>query len=87
MPTKLKNPKAACGICGGEFSATTITHEEKRDGRIYIFQNVPALVCKACGELWIEEKTLQQIDRLIKEGRPVRKIEAPVYDFALEQVK
>ena len=50
-------------------------------GPIYLFQNVPAKVCTACGEIWIDEEVLQQIDKLIEYGVPVRKVETPVYDF------
>jgi YgiT-type zinc finger domain-containing protein len=71
-----------CALCGGEMQATTITHEEKRDSNIYLFQHVPALVCTACGEIWIDEAVLQQIDQLIEHGVPVRKVETPVYDFS-----
>jgi YgiT-type zinc finger domain-containing protein len=70
-----------CAVCGGEMQATTITHEEKRDNNIYLFQNVPAKVCTACGEIWIDEEVLQEIDKLIEYGVPVRKVETPVYDF------
>jgi len=70
-----------CAVCGGELQATTITHEEKRDSQIYLFQNVPAKVCTACGEIWIDEEVLQEIDKLIETGVPVRKVETPVYDF------
>jgi YgiT-type zinc finger domain-containing protein len=70
-----------CAVCGGELEATTITHEVKRGTHIYLFQNVPAKVCSACGEIWIDEEVLQQIDRLIETGVPVRKVETPVYDF------
>jgi YgiT-type zinc finger domain-containing protein len=70
-----------CAVCGGELEATTITHEVKRDSHIYLFQNVPAKVCTACGEIWIDEEVLQVIDRLIETGVPVRKVETPVYDF------
>jgi YgiT-type zinc finger domain-containing protein len=70
-----------CAVCGGELQTTTITHEEKRDGQIYLFQNVPAKVCTACGEIWIDEEMLQEIDKLIESGVPVRKVETPVYDF------
>ena len=70
-----------CAVCGGELEATTITHEVKRGTHIYLFQNVPAKVCTACGEIWIDEEVLQQIDRLIETGVPVRKVETPVYDF------
>ena len=71
-----------CAVCGGELHATTLTHEEKRDSQRYLFQNVPAKVCPACGELWIDEEVLQQIDKLIEYGVPVRHSEPPVYDFS-----
>jgi YgiT-type zinc finger domain-containing protein len=79
MTTTSNNQR--CAVCGGELQATTITHEEKRDSQIYLFQNVPAKVCTACGEIWIDEEVLQQIDKLIEYGAPVRKVETPVYDF------
>lgn len=70
-----------CAVCGGALQETTITHEERRGAEHYIFQNVPAKVCTACGELWIDEEVLQTLDRLIAEGVPVRKVETPIYDF------
>ena len=79
MTTKTNHPR--CAVCGSELQATTITHEEKRDSQIYLFQNVPAKVCTACGEIWIDEEVLQEIDKLIETGVPVRKVETPVYDF------
>ena len=79
MTTKTNNQ--LCAVCGGELEATTITHEVKRDSNSYVFQNVPAKVCTACGEIWIDEEVLQVIDRLIESGVPVRKVETPVYDF------
>jgi YgiT-type zinc finger domain-containing protein len=79
MTTTSNNQR--CAVCGGELEATTITHEEKRGSQIYLFQNVPAKVCTACGEIWIDEEVLQQIDQLIEYGVPVGKVETPVYDF------
>jgi YgiT-type zinc finger domain-containing protein len=70
-----------CAVCGGELQETTITHEVKRGTHIYLFQNVPAQVCTACGEIWIDEKVLQVIDRLIETGVPVAKVETPIYDY------
>lgn len=82
MKTKTKFPKERCAVCGGRLQRTTITHEERRGTNLYLFQNVPAQVCTACGEIWIEEATLHEIDRLIREGEPIQKVETPVYDFA-----
>ncbi len=42
---------------------------------------MPAKVCDACGELWIDEEVLQEIDCLIMRGVPVRAVETPVYNF------
>lgn len=87
MKTKTKHPKERCAVCGGELRATTITHQERRGSNLYLFQNVPAQVCRACEEIWIEEATLQEIERLIREGEPIRKVETPVYDLAVAGVK
>ena len=80
MPSK--SPKEACAACGGKLTATTISHEDRRGDKFYIFDHVPAQVCDRCGEVWIEEKMLQEIDRLIAQGRPTRTEEIPVFDFA-----
>ena len=85
--TKTHDKKERCAVCGGTLRDTTITHEERRGLEVYLFQNVPAQVCEACGEIWIEEKTLQEIDRLIKQGQPARKVETPVFDFPLARAK
>ncbi len=49
----------SCAICGGQVKPTTITHEERRGNQLHLFQNVPALVCNACGEIWIDEAVLK----------------------------
>lgn len=83
MRTKAQTPKERCAVCGGQLCPTTVTHEERRGTNLCLFRNVPAQVCTACGEIWIEEATLREIDRLIREGEPVHKVETPVYDFAV----
>jgi len=79
---KKKNPPV-CAICGGQLRRTAITHEEKRGAKIYLVENVPAKICRACGEVWIAGTTLKEIGRLIQEGAPVRKVATPVYDFTV----
>jgi YgiT-type zinc finger domain-containing protein len=83
MRTKARSPKERCAVCGGSLRPTTITHEERRRSRLYLFQHVPAHVCTVCGEVWIDEATLREVDRLLRKGEPVRKLEPPVYDFAV----
>ena len=87
MGGKARRRSLLCTLCGGHLRKTAITHEEKRGKKLYLIQNVPARVCGSCGEVWIEGTTLQEIDSLIQEGQPVRKVETPVYDFALAGAK
>jgi YgiT-type zinc finger domain-containing protein len=83
MKTKARLPKERCAVCGGTLRPTMITHEERRRSRLYLFQHVPAQVCTVCGEAWIDEATLREVARLLRKGEPVRKLETPVYDFAV----
>jgi YgiT-type zinc finger domain-containing protein len=81
MRSKSK-PQNLCAVCDGKLKDTTITHEERRGNQLYLFQNVPVQVCEACGEVWIDEAVLQEIEQLIETGQPVREISTPVFDLA-----
>lgn len=83
MTLQQSQQKSICAVCGGKLEATTLTHEERRGTDIYLFQHVPALVCSVCGEIWIEETTMKEIDRLLHSGAPTHTVETPVYDFVL----
>ncbi len=87
MSTKTRRRKLLCALCGGRLRKTVITHEEKRGTKLYLVRNVPAKACGSCGEVWIAGTTLEGIARLIRKGEPVRKIETPVYDFAVAIAK
>ncbi len=77
------NTQNLCAVCGGKLKDTIITHEERRGSQLYLFQNVPAQVREICGEIWIDEAVLQEIDQLIENGQPVRQQQTPVFDLAL----
>ncbi len=81
MTDQPTSKRERCAICGGDLRPSTITHEEKRGGQIYLFEHVPVQVCSACGEVWIAESTLRKIDQLILDGTPVRTVQTPVYEF------
>jgi YgiT-type zinc finger domain-containing protein len=89
MPRVKSQPKLErCAVCGGQVrSATVDSHEEPRGADLHLFRNVPAQVCQTCGEVWIAETTLQDIDRLIERGTaPTAIVETPVYDLSQDAV-
>jgi len=74
--------KEQCPLCGGEYKKEIITHEEWWGDKLYVFKNVPALVCENCGEVYFSDKVLRTMDKIIRENeQPEEKIEAPVFQL------
>jgi len=79
----MANKKRFCPLCGGALVKKTIKHEERRNGELYIFENVKALVCDQCGEEYLSAETLEEMDQVVRGARkPTRKVETPVFDLA-----
>lgn len=79
--------KERCALCGKPLRKAHVTHDERRKKNLYLFENLPALVCTGCGEVWIEETTLQEVDHLIQKGKPIRNQLTPVFDLKLPRAR
>jgi len=74
-----------CRSCGSRntFKDRKVSYPFKLDGRIVIFENVPALVCHQCGETLLRPETVKLMEELGRGERPPSRIEqVPVYDLA-----
>ncbi len=75
MPTK-------CAQCGGTLESRTITHTQPWGDELYEFENVPALVCRQCGEVWLQEHVVQLVDQVIqKQLQPKKYHKVPVFSL------
>lgn len=77
-----------CPVCGGTMENSTITHEQHDpSGVFYVVHNVPASVCKQCGEVYLEAVVLEKLENIIKHTEPIKKVETPtsVFDFVKTQ--
>jgi len=62
---------------------TKVTYSLLLGGKVYIVENVPARVCKETGEQYFSPETVEHLQAIIKGGRkPVRVVEAPVFEYA-----
>jgi YgiT-type zinc finger domain-containing protein len=56
------------------------------DDRLVVIEDVPALVCDACGEQYYDDNTVVMLDLLRGNGFPaeqaVREVRVPVFSFA-----
>ena len=61
----------------------TVTYTLIKDGKFYIFEEVPARVNLETGEQFFSPQTVARLQQMISGNRPPqRTIETPVYAFA-----
>jgi len=76
------NP-STCAQCGGTLERQIVTHTQPWGEELYEFENVPALVCRQCGEVWLEAGVGQLIDKIIQQQpRPKKYRQVPVFSLA-----
>jgi hypothetical protein len=76
------SPHTATSLTHGVWRRTgSYTFADTNVTFLSLFRHVPAQVCSACGEIWMEETTSSEIDRLITEGQPTRKVEPRYTSF------
>jgi YgiT-type zinc finger domain-containing protein len=69
-----------CSIkgCPGEYVARRIVHTLRKDGKLLVFENVPAEVCDVCSDTLLSPDTIRRIESLMREQAEPQS-HAPVY--------
>ena len=74
--------KDLCVFCSGEMENKTITVSRDWGGRITVFKNVPAQVCKKCGEPYFSLQIMKEMEqKLLKKTKPKLLLKVPVYNL------
>lgn len=61
----------------------TVTYTLEKNGQLFIVENVPARVNAETGEQFFSPETVERLREIIRGGgKPVRVIEAPVFNYA-----
>ncbi len=81
MKTQRKE-SGPCSFCGGELEDARVDHTYRWQGKIYVFEDVPAEVCKQCGEKYFEARTVEAMERtVLNKAKPSRTLRVPVFLF------
>jgi len=76
----MKKKYSDCFYCGGIVQEQIISRELRWKGNLFIIENIPAGVCKQCGEKFLEPQVAKNIDRVLQnKTKPAKKIAVPVY--------
>lgn len=55
-----------CSNCGTALMEANILYEVIVEEELFQIEDVPALVCRNCGEEWIEQEVREDIEAIIK---------------------
>jgi YgiT-type zinc finger domain-containing protein len=67
----------------GTYEARRVRFVSQAGGQVVAFDNVPAEVCRQCGEQIFSAKTVQAMEERRAGGTtPTKMIDTPVYDLA-----
>lgn len=72
-----------CEYCNGEVREKTVTVPYRHKGKLVIIENVPARVCRRCGERYYDAVTVERMEAIARRKKTVEKtMMVPVRDFA-----
>jgi YgiT-type zinc finger domain-containing protein len=60
---------AACPICGGMPEPGTTTFTADLTASVLVIRDVPALVCRQCGEAWLADDTAARLEAAVQQAR------------------
>jgi len=63
-----------CEFCSDETVERKVRRIHWYNKQLYIVENVPAQVCRTCGERFYHAQVLDEIDRLLASDHEVRKM-------------
>jgi YgiT-type zinc finger domain-containing protein len=71
-----------CYLCGATTERRNVTAENWWGDELSLVENVPAWVCRQCGETYFDAETSKQLDRL-RQAPPAttRTVSVPIYPF------
>ena len=66
-----------CQICEGQYEQQLIARAYRRDGKVIVVDDVPAEVCKQCGDTLLKPETVELIQSALAEADKTKEF-APV---------
>ena len=71
-----------CSFCEGQLENTLVQHTYRWQDKIYIFEDVPAQVCRQCGERYFDARTIEEMERIVlTKTKPTRILQVPVFSL------
>ena len=71
-----------CSFCSGELEERLVQHEYRWEGELFIYEDVPARVCRQCGERYFDAEVVKAMERAVLcRLAPQRVLEVPLFSY------
>lgn len=72
-----------CHVCSSETShPENVSEVFQIDGKFYLVENIPSIVCSQCGEITFSRQTTERIRSILhSESQPIKAISMDVYAY------
>ncbi len=70
-----------CSFCGGDVVLRNVELDYRHKDKLYVFQNVPAGICRQCGEKYLTAHVAKKIEHTIHTKQNWNKIKVPMTTF------
>jgi YgiT-type zinc finger domain-containing protein len=70
-----------CPLCGADLQDGTSTFTVDQVDVLVVARNVPAKVCRQCGEAWIGDEMAEKLEQIVRDAKSQRR-QLEVIDMA-----
>ena len=70
-----------CSFCSGELERL-VQHEYRWEGKLFVFEDVPAYVCRQCEEKYFAQVVKAMERAVLSQLEPKRILHVPVFSYA-----
>jgi YgiT-type zinc finger domain-containing protein len=72
----------SCSFCDGELEERNVQYEYRWEGKLFVFEDVPARVCRQCGEKYFDATVVKAMERaVLNQVEPKRILQVPVFSY------
>ena len=73
----------SCSFCSGELEERRVQHEYRWEGKLFVFEDVPARVCRQCGEKYFDAQVVKAMEKAVLERlEPKRILQVPLFSYS-----
>jgi YgiT-type zinc finger domain-containing protein len=72
----------SCSFCEGELEERTVQHTYRWEGKLFVFEEVPARACRQCGEKYFDAQVVKAMEKaVLSRLEPKRILRVPVFSY------